>query len=598
MYRMGLALCLMFSSALLARDTLARDARAAQYRTGAMDTAIARIPPEMQRRVFVEPSTFLPQLTSALVVGAANDFEKAKRIHDWITDNIAYDADLLLGLSDEGSRRVLQLLPLRRTTCSGVSRLFQEMADQVGLKAVTITAAGKTMFIPKQGRFVRHVYNAVQIGSVWYIVDVTADLRLSYKFGKFSEKRRYVDRSLFLGPGAKVTVNLPLDPAQQFLERPTSEAEFRANPRVTLGYYAFGFRYDEASLRQFTEGRKGFEGGYLQKVFDVARAGGRVFTVRFQAHPEALFYPGLAPGRGESVDDAEDARALRTRTGPLSARGLAQHAFCHREGDVICQFTVPAPGTYKAYIQAKFAGETGRYSLVHSFTLIAEQAGPVLPEETGRIYENALFPQSALRLRQKALDGPFPFVELENARNVFLTALLFDATGTQVKRAVDASYVPGGRRFYFRAPIAGTYFARIQTRVPDREGGARHNVAVVRFEAAAPGGSFPPPGALFFTKRFQASAVELLSEDVSASGGVGVFTIRLRSNRELECALKHPVSRARLPGGCAGKADGRGLYEFRFQAPDGAEYYATVNQLEGPGGSTKASVLNFRMRGR
>ena len=88
-------------------DRLYADKTAQQYRTGKIDPRISAVPADLQKNVFTDPKTNLPRLTAFLVKEASSDYLKAKRIHDWITDNFAYDMDLFYGLSNDGSRQVI-----------------------------------------------------------------------------------------------------------------------------------------------------------------------------------------------------------------------------------------------------------------------------------------------------------------------------------------------------------------------------------------------------------------------------------------------------------------------------------------------------------
>ena len=119
------------------------DYTSASYRTGVIDPAIAQVPVKIQTGMLSQPQKYIKQLASFLKndggsAGKAKDqYHLVKRIHDWITDNLAYDSYLLCGIEGwEGSRYPESFLKYEtgpRTTCGGFARLFPSKMRGVNL---------------------------------------------------------------------------------------------------------------------------------------------------------------------------------------------------------------------------------------------------------------------------------------------------------------------------------------------------------------------------------------------------------------------------------------------------------------------------------
>lgn len=533
---------------LLAEDRLAADEQSARYRIGVADPKAISIPSEIQNAVFKNPETGLPKLVAHLMEGTSDDFHKVKRLHDWITENIAYDSDLLLGLSDQGSRKVNDLLSLRRTTCGGFAGVFLRMAELAGLKAEKVTGNSKTCWIKSSARDCHHVWNAVEIRGKWYYVDTTADSRFTFKNATFTPKKRYADTFLFIRTEAKLLINLPLEERQQYMSPPmTREAYFKI-PRVTVAYYKYGILYTPETTALFHSEKRDFEGGALEKVFDAANAKNEVFELRFKAPENISFFPQIVANANESFDDGTDADKQQEEADEKDGDKdavfpLPNRAFCYREagGLVVCQYSVPKPGDYKIYLQAREAGDGHKFSLVHAFTVHAEKTGPLLPQTARKIYTNALF--SLQKMKILSLDfseaALFPFVEIERPEENFVTSFVFGADGKQVPSAVDTSYLSKTRlKFYYKFPAAGNYWLKLQTRFPNKPGADRQNMSIVRLEVGeGTKATFPPLREWVCTKAFAEKNFSFVKGSFPSGQGEVTATIAGVGDRTLDCIL-------------------------------------------------------------
>lgn len=576
-------------------DRLAVDQAAAKYRTGIPDPASISVPAELQASVFANPAANLARLVNHLTRDTTDPYLKTKRLHDWITDNIAYDSDLLLGLSDEGSRKVNDLLPLKRTTCGGFAALFQQMAEMAGLESQRVTGQSKSCWIKKSARDCRHVWNAVKIGGKWHIVDSTADNRMSYKFGTFSAKRKYSDKHFLQAPEAKLLLNFPLEERQQFVSPAWTQEKFNTTPRVTVHYYEYDMRYAEESAWKFKTGRRDFDGGNLEKLFDTAEASGGLFEVRIRSSQNVLLFPQLVFQPQESFDDSADAAANQTRAeGEVEPNvNLKANSFCFRDTDIVCQFSPPAPGTYKAYIHAKNPGDTSSFDLVHAFTLTARQNGSTLPRNAGVFCANAALSWMGAELLDAKLDASdFPALEFRRSPGTFLSSSVFDQQGKNVPATVETSFpAPDRIRFYYKFAGAGTYWIRVFTRVPNQEGAPQQNVGIARINRTAPAPVFPPPRELFFTKPFLESTIRM---NKALEVRDGIHSLSLSSAKPLGCSLKDLSTGKFVPMGCALHLENQS-YSIDFRAPANGSYSAAVTPMRQDNDERLEALIRFRI---
>ena len=113
-----------------------------------------------------------------------SDYEKAKKIHDWLCQNVVYDkkgADL-----DDSSRVILAhniigVFAYRRAQCEGIAKVVKVLLNAVDVKCIVVTG---TTFDKKETE--AHAWNIVKLEDVAYHMDVTWDI------GKMSESKNWI----------------------------------------------------------------------------------------------------------------------------------------------------------------------------------------------------------------------------------------------------------------------------------------------------------------------------------------------------------------------------------------------------------------------
>lgn len=181
----------------------------------------------------------IDSLATYLTQPAKNDFEKARAIYRWITQNISYNFSAYLS-GKYGSTKATDVLISRTSVCEGYSALLNAVAKSAGLEVVTIRGwakgygfeAGEQITGPTN-----HAWNAVRIGGGWYLIDSTWGAGVI-------EQQKFVqdfDDSYFLTPPEQFIYNhFPEDPKWQLLSAPMSKSDFASLPYIHSGFFRYG----------------------------------------------------------------------------------------------------------------------------------------------------------------------------------------------------------------------------------------------------------------------------------------------------------------------------------------------------------------------
>ena len=160
------------------------------------DDALGDVIPEIQT------------LSDQIVAGADTDYEKAKKIYDWVCDNIYYDSDRTTG-DRIGQVDVQEVLRDRKGKCGGYQEIFQELCHAQGIPCINVYGySGNTQdletlaqnkaayLVPK---YWNHGWNEVYADGRWFIVDCTNGSGLDISNGKKTESfntNEYFDSSV------------------------------------------------------------------------------------------------------------------------------------------------------------------------------------------------------------------------------------------------------------------------------------------------------------------------------------------------------------------------------------------------------------------
>ncbi len=227
-----IVLCLLatalFSLQLHARET--------------MNSRVRSIPGDISSSVTQNPKKNLDALVTNLTEGLGDDGLKVRVIHDWICDNIAYDADMYF--SGKVKKQDWEsVLKTKKALSPGYVDLFNRMCSLAGIESVAIKGYFKGYgYGDSLKDEPNHVWNAVKIGNSWKLVDVTLDA------GSLEQRtfvKRYSTQWLFLRPDHFIYSHLPEDPAYQHVDssKVRTMEQFKAEPYVPGIFFNYGFDF-------------------------------------------------------------------------------------------------------------------------------------------------------------------------------------------------------------------------------------------------------------------------------------------------------------------------------------------------------------------
>lgn len=106
--------------------------------------------------------TAIQNKTAELCNGVSSDYEKVRRIYDFICSMVSYDYTNLYNDNHRLKYTAYAAMFNHTAVCQGYATLFYRMCEEVGISARVITS-------------ISHAWNIVRIGNVYYNVDSTWD---------------------------------------------------------------------------------------------------------------------------------------------------------------------------------------------------------------------------------------------------------------------------------------------------------------------------------------------------------------------------------------------------------------------------------------
>lgn len=179
------------------------------------------------------------ELAQILSKYASTPTEKARIAYTWIAHNINYNVQDYLS-KNFSSTTPEQTLQSRIAVCSGYSVLYQALTKAMGLKSVVIEGYAKGIgYGLGDITDVNHAWNAVQINSIWYFVDVTwgagtiQDNQFVQAFDPF-----------FFGPPPLqfLYTHFPVRDEWQLVTHPKTKSTFELLPELSSEFFKDGLR--------------------------------------------------------------------------------------------------------------------------------------------------------------------------------------------------------------------------------------------------------------------------------------------------------------------------------------------------------------------
>lgn len=208
-----------------------------KYRTNKMDGKVRRVPQETMDKIFKDPKANLPDVVTSLATGVTDQFMKAKILHDWICDNIVYDTDMYFS-GRVSAQDYISVLKKKKAVCSGYTNLYNKMCELAGIESIGIEGYSKGFgYSGKIGANTDHAWNALKIGTKWYLVDVTWDA------GHVDRKtyiKNYSTDWLFLDSRPFLYSHLAQKEKQQFYAPVLSATDFMREAYIAGSFFAYG----------------------------------------------------------------------------------------------------------------------------------------------------------------------------------------------------------------------------------------------------------------------------------------------------------------------------------------------------------------------
>jgi transglutaminase-like putative cysteine protease len=183
-------------------------------------------------------------LAAALTRTARSDTERAYALYNWVAHNIAYDPNgITFGPRDYYCPSAV--LKRGKSICEGYSRLYQGLAQAVGLKVELVRGIGRPggTRIDSAEMVEDHVWNAVCLDGKWHLLDVTWGAgTLADGTGAFQPK---YDAFWFMtAPGEFLYSHYPTDPRWQIAPTPISRNAFERLNTPYAHFFRLGFVLD------------------------------------------------------------------------------------------------------------------------------------------------------------------------------------------------------------------------------------------------------------------------------------------------------------------------------------------------------------------
>lgn len=200
-----------------------------------MDSKVRSVPDPAKELVFKKPKEGLPQVVKYLTTGASSNAAKVKTMHDWICDNIVYDADMFFSgrISKQDYESVLKK---KKAVCSGYASLMNEMCRLAGIESIGIHGYSKGFGYRGKLDKTDHEWNAVNLGNKWQLIDVCWDAGyVEYK----TFIKHYSTEWLYRTPEQFIYSHLPEKDEFQYLKEKKTKEQFVKDPYISGRFFDY-----------------------------------------------------------------------------------------------------------------------------------------------------------------------------------------------------------------------------------------------------------------------------------------------------------------------------------------------------------------------
>ncbi len=134
----------------------------------------------------------IKEIATELTAGAESDYEKLKRINDYLAKNLYYDWDCYLGGCGQVERETVEIINSKKAVCAGYADIAQKLMRASGIPSRLVN--GHVIWYYQDWDDVdhskiNHVWNEAYVDGRWVTVDVTWNSTNVYKQGAYHEGR-------------------------------------------------------------------------------------------------------------------------------------------------------------------------------------------------------------------------------------------------------------------------------------------------------------------------------------------------------------------------------------------------------------------------
>ena len=194
------------------------------------DPDIKQLPQTIRSVRQRDPIAFIQLLAEYINEKASCDYDRVKKIHDWVALNIKYDTQSYFS-GRYPSQRFESVIKRGNAVCAGYADVFKYICDIMEIECEIVTGYargyGSSLFKFEDVTDSNHAWNIVTIEEKKHLIDSTWNA--GYVDGR-TYKARYRTDYFLCDPAIFIYEHFPLSSANQLLDTPLSAEAFNALP--------------------------------------------------------------------------------------------------------------------------------------------------------------------------------------------------------------------------------------------------------------------------------------------------------------------------------------------------------------------------------